>query len=423
MPDTADQRKLRAQQARADLYRKAVKEVLAGLPNEKGRRDDAAKSLDFYEGHFKAYNPRPAGKKVGPVRTSLFMQRCVKTLTKLLYKQGPVRKLTAPDGEDDTDYVAASEWLEKVYRHNNVNALMQKADRLTHVSHAAAIQVEADADPDCPVKLRLWDASEVYVWSDPSEPAKAAIVAVIDKYDEQRRLRLYDADRVTTFLTKKLDSGQTTGGTAYTQVGQTVVSELGVLPFSFFHYEIPTCDFWTTGPGDHLRECNDWINRRLTAMLDSCTANLDPILVVTNVREGYTVPEAKPGLTIYPPNATMGPDDTARDPALNYLQSDPGFVAAGWEDMNNGIDHELEMIGVPPSMIRMAETAARSGESIVAEQIEPVGAAQERQSVAEVAEDDLAKLVLLVGSRHLQTQTYDEFGGANFDEYAATSRA
>lgn len=398
------------------LYPQVVKEILSGNYGQAKRIDTAAKNLEFYRGCFERYSPRSAGdarQDARFVRTSLVMQRAVDSLTDLLYRENPKRALKPPKGDDsagsEADYLAATNWLEACYRANNMGAKWQEADRFTHISDVAAFQVEPSPDPDCPVRIRLWDASEFYAWPAPDDPTTAVAVAVRDMWDLQKRIRLYTAMSLTEFRTKKLpEEGATSGGTAYYQIGYPRKNPLGLLPFSFFHYREPTSDFWTPGPGNQLRQMNDCTNKRLTDLFDSCVYNLNPTLVIKNAAPGTKPPPAGPGSVWFVEGSKPNISSPQVAPDAAYLQADPSFIDAGWLDLNNGIDHGMEMIGVAPAQIRMTQQSAMSGDAIVAEQIAPVKHAEGRKKVARVAEDDLAKLVLLAGAAHLKAQKADD---------------
>ncbi len=375
------------------------KEILAGLPNDRARLDDALFNLEYYRGDFSRFPTRPAGDDKRYERTSLFMQRAVNVLSKLLYKSGPKRTLTGHD--------AATLWLEGVYARNAADALLRQADRYTYISDVAAVQVEpAEGDADCAVHLHLWSAESFLVWPLPGEPARAGAVAVIDRDDCRRRLRLWTADEVRYYQTDKWEEGKTktAGATAYKLVSSEP-NALGVIPFGFIHYEQPTNEFWTAGPGTHLRGSNDCVNKRLTTLFDGCETGLDPALVATDTRVGWRPPSPRrPGDVWYFDTRVSAAGEAIGSPKAEYLQADPGFVAAGWEDLDSAIDHDLEMAGVQPSQVRMTQTTAASGDAIVAEQIEPVTDAEGRQSKAAREEEALAKLVLAIGAKHLGSQ-------------------
>jgi hypothetical protein len=129
------------------------------------------------------------------------------------------------------------------------------------------------------------------------------------------------------------------------------------------------------------------------------------------VAESFSVPPAKPGQVWNLPGGGGGGAITDRDgtPDAKYLQADSSFVAAGWDDLNSGIDHGLEMLGVAPAQIRMTQDGAASGKSIQSEQIQPVKHAEGRQALAAHVEDGLCKLVLAVGAKHLGSQEVDEY--------------
>lgn len=388
------------------LYAKIVSEIEAGLPNEHHRRDEALDNLRFYEMKFELYPTRDlagSGDSNKFQRNSPFMRRVVDALCANLYKEGPTRDLP--------EHPEASEWLNDCYRRNNINALLQEADRLTHVVDFVALQVEPSSDPDWPLKIRLWDGAHLYVWTDLDDPCVAVAVATLDVQDARRRMRLWTGSSITTFLTKKWDATTwTSGATSYLQDGPKKPNTLGVLPFAFIHYAMPTTSFYGHGPGKLLRDVNWAINKRLNDIFDCCRYNLNPIVLLNSVSASF-----KPASPARPGDVwNLSPDlDAAGEgtvtPSATYLQADSSFVAAAWDDQQNTIDHTLEMLGVPPSSIRMEQTTAASGDAIVAEQLEPVKYAESRQRKAAIEEDELARLVLKVGAAHLGSQEYEGY--------------
>jgi hypothetical protein len=392
-------------------------EILGGLRNEKERLDSALFNLEFYRGDFRRFPPRDTNQNSDGnryPRTSLFMKRVVDKLAGLLYKDGPKRSIAG--------HAAAEAWLAECYRRNNADALLQHADRLTFVSDCALVQAEPSPDPECPVKLRLWDASSFVVWCDPDDPCTLAFAAVIDRDNNRRRLRLWTPTEVREYRTREWDEQtKTAGATAWVFYGSTP-NALGLVPFAPVHYEVPTCGFWVDGPGDHLRETNDWVNKRLTDMVDACRFNLIPLLLLQGVREGWRPPSpVKPGDVINPPADVNAGGDRVAPPDAKYVQGDSSFVAAGWDDLQNGIDHALEMVGVPPGSVRIAMDPAKSGAAIISEQIEPVSAAESRQRKAEREEDALKTLVLTVGARHLGGQNPASLPAGQYAEAQATA--
>ena len=393
----------------ADIDR-AIRDGLPGVEKERIRR--AEKALEFYKADFSRYPTRPADASKTDKRyerTAPVMQRVVNTLTGTLYKDGPKRTLM--------EHEQASEWLGNVYRRNVADALFQQADRLSGVSDVAMFQAIRSADPRNPVKIQLWDASQFSVWLEPDDQSTVAAVAVRDMYDGQRRLTLWTADEKWVYFTAQFDKNVTSGATAYGKPTK-LDNPHGFLPFSFVHWDLPVCDFWSGGPGNHLVEVNDCTNYGLTTGFDRVKFNLNPIIKLHNVRTGWKPPAPmQPGqIWDLPANTNSEGQDAAPD--ATYLEADPSYVVAGWEDLNNYLDTVMAMHGVPPATIRMTQESARSGVSIVAEQIPLILWAKSRQRPFACYEDQLATLVLRVGATHLNSQ---DVGNPHLDEYKATA--
>lgn len=372
-----------------------------GLPRvEKERIDRAAKALEFYKADFTRYPTRqPNSSKEARryERTAPVMQRIVNTLTGTLYKDGPKRTLS--------EHEEASEWLGNIYRRNVVDALFQQADRLSGVSDVAMFQAVQSRDPRCPVRIRLFDASQFSVWLDPEDQTTPVAVAVRDLYNGQKRIRLWNDEVVWTYLTDAVDYRNTSGGTAY-KLKTKSDNPHGFLPFSFVHWDMPICDFWSGGPGNHLVDVNDCTNFGLTNGFDRVRYNLNPIVVMKNIRAGWRPPSpVQPGDFWDLPAGDIGDNGAiGSEPSAEYLQSDPSYVVASWDDLNNYLDTVMAMHGVPPATVRMTQESARSGVSIVAEQIPLILWAKSRQRPFASYEDQLATLILKVGSNHLGVQ-------------------
>jgi hypothetical protein len=392
-----------------DLLKDIDSEIRAGLTNERARLDDALFNLEFYNGDFSRFPPKPnAGRRDSLPRTSLVMQRICRTLTANLYKRGPTRKLKPPKGVAAGPYDAATEWLEHCYRCNGADALWQESDRLSCAADVAGFQVRKTPDPAKPVEILLWRANEIVVWVDPDDQKKPIAVATLDLYNHQRRLRLYTAETMTTYMTDQWT--QTTlsaGATAYKFVSEKP-HDYGEVPFTFVHFNFPTCEFQTPGIGTYLRSVNEGINLGLTLGFDSIRYNLVPILLFKNVAAGFTPKLVQPGDIWDLPGRGDGEDGLA-EPGAEYLQADSSFVAASWDDLKSYLDHVLEMVGVPPNTIRMETTGAESGVAIIAEQTPLILWAESRQRPFASYEDHLAKLVLSVGAKHLGKQEYSEY--------------
>jgi hypothetical protein len=375
-------------------------EVRGGLQCERTRLDDAMFNLEFYEGDFSRFPPRSPGQAYDSrryFRNIPIMQRIVNCLTDHLYASGPVRVIS--------DAPEATEWLQNVYQRNNVDSLFQSAEQMSGVTSLAAFQVEASPDPCCPVGICLWDGSQLCVWTHPDRPLEPLAVATIDLYDYQRRLRLWTADEMTTYVTEKWNPGIGNASTAYYQQGPPVPNPYGCIPFSFVHWKKPVRDFWTSSPGTRLRALNDGLNFFLTEHFDCVRYNTRPVIVLKNVRAGWRPPKPiKPG-DVWDLPADEDSEGDAKQTA-DYLQADPGFIMAGWEDANHFIDLALECDGVPPASFRLVQDAASSGVQVVVEQIPLIAWATKRQRQFACYETDLAKLVFRIGASHLTSQDF-----------------
>ena len=280
-----------------DILSKIEAEIVqANLQHERRRLDDALFNLEFYHGDFTRFPPRQSGGTSYDSgrypRGSLIFQRVADTLSANLYAEGPTRKLSPKEGDPARPYEGATAWLERCYQANLVDALWQQADTLGAVSDVAAFQVSASPDPERPVRVRLWDASQFCVWTDPEDPTAPLAVATIDVYNQQRRLRLYLPEIIRTYLSDVLGPNQTAGGRDFKFRGE-VKNPYGIVPFSFAHFRLPVGDFWSGGPGNYLRSVNDGTNFALTEGFDCIRYNLRPILVFKHVRAD--VPAAQPG--------------------------------------------------------------------------------------------------------------------------------
>jgi hypothetical protein len=380
----------------ATLLKKIDKEITGGLPNEFKRIGPCERALNFYHGRFNLYPIRTEGAdkytKLAP-RYSLITQRIINVLTGNLYREGPRRSMP--------DHPEASKWLDNIYRINCVDAAFQQADTLAGITDAAMFQVVPTEDPKKPIRILLWDASQFCVWLDPEDQLTPVAIGVRDKYDEQSRFTLWTDRIVRTYLTPKNDQADATTTKSRDFVYRNEKPNvLGLLPFSFVHWNFSLQDFWTFGLGGYLSQVNEIVNASLT-MTNGCVAfNLTPIILTRGLAIG-----SRPSGPISPGDIWDLAADPANEgqgaaPSAEYLQADSSFVAASWEDIRSYLDHVLEMCGVPPGTIRMDVDAMRSGVAIVAEQIPLITWAKARQRPFSYFEDNLARLVLTIGAAH-----------------------
>lgn len=412
------------------LILKAHREITqGGLKGQHARLESARANLDFFDGNFENAPVRAKGNTAYDSsrypRHSLIMRRIISVLTMNLYAEGPIRKLVPPEGEDDGPYESATKWLNDCYARNDVDACWQEADKLSMISEVAAFQVSAWPDQEWPVHIDLLDASQFCVWMNRDMPLVPELVAVLDVMDDRRRLRLYSDESIRVYMTKdQVDSSQVSAPLDQNyRYEEERKNPYGIIPFSFVHFSKPVRKFWTGSPGNGLRQVNDSINFKMTETFDSIRYNLRPIVKLKNVRPDWKPPAPiMPGDVWHMATASDSSREKGDEADAGYLQADPSFVEADWQDTQSYIDHTLEMHGVPPSIIRMTQESVRSGVAIVAEQLPVIAWAKSRQKPFEKYEDALAKLVLKIGARHLGSREVEEYQATAEDLERVSSR-
>ena len=317
-----------------------------------------------------------------------------------LYKNQPTRKLADPE---------VSEWLERIYRRNFVWAKQRRCDALTLIGGFAGYQFSGSTDPTSPVDIQLWGADQIAFWVDPNSPTKPIAVATVDMADNQRRLRLYTLDEIVTYVTDKGVIHPGFGGTAFKRTGERKANPYrdrqgnGIIPFAFAHWTFPAQDFETNSPGLNLKELNQGVNERIDLLGDSIYFNCRPIGLAEGVDDGWVPPaELRPGDFITLAASSVDAGGNGPSPTLRYLLPELAYVTKDWEDLNNNLDMQLEMWGVPPSLIRMIQTASQSGAAIQAEQLPIIGWVEGRRSDWAAYEEDDARIALMVSESHLR---------------------
>jgi hypothetical protein len=393
-------------------------EIEGGLTNSRDLRKDAYDNFRFARAHFEEYPTKSRDgryQSLATRRTSPVFMRLVAILTSLLYKNQPTRKLS-----DEW----ATEWLAKVYKRNAMWAKWKGADELSIIGGFAGMQFAGDEDPLAPVKISQWRAHDMLVWSDADDPTVPDAVAVIDMYDGQRRLRLWTRDTIFTYETEKGVDHVARGGTAWKYKGRKDnpyrrvkdplydESEEGIIPFCFTHWYYPTVEFEQDGPGNAIRQLNEWVNGAVDSLGDRICYQGNPIGVAQGVAANWRPPaQIKPGDFL---NLSAEQVDAAGNgpmPTLFYLAPELGFIDATWLDLNNFLDHALEMHGIPPSLIRMVQTGARSGLAIQAEQLPLLAWVEGRRGMWSDYEEQAARMALLVGESHLRTHGHEKDAG------------
>lgn len=366
------------------------KAILDGLPDEgcqKIRQEHAAANLDYYLGCFEPYAYKIPPNRADDGRSTrycLLTQSIVNKLTENLYRVSPARTLK--------DQPGATTFLERTYHQNNLFAKWQSADRQSLLNQVCAFQVGATGDFVAPLKIALWDASQLMVWLDPEDCTK--VVAVKTHYDVAKRRyhRLWTPETVAEYESD---------ASSYTAIKKTneYPNPYGMLPFSFVHFNFPSADFWSGALGNTLRQINDNLNTLLTYLSDDIRYNLRPRMVAKNC-DAKMEPN-RPGLAgdilhISPNVLEEGANSLEAD--LYFLQSEPDYVSKAWEDLQNYLNLSLELAGIPESSIRMVQSKARSGVSIQSEQLPLIVWAKARQPYFALYEDQLARLVFAIGA-------------------------
>jgi len=395
-------------QRTASTQKDIEKEIESGLPNQIGRMRDAYDCLRYSKGRFEEYPTRHKDMRYRSPsvrRTSPLFKRIVEILTMHLYKNSPTRKLRDPE---------ASLWLEQVYKRNFMAARFKRADQLSLIGGFAGFKFSGSTDPHSPLDIELWGADQLAFWVDPERPTKCMAVATVDFWDNRRRLRLFTQDEIVTYDTDKGVIHPAFGGTAFRKLSrkrnpyrtrptpENPEGE-GIVPFSFSHWDFPAQDFETNSPGLNLKELNQSVNERLDNLGDSIYFNCKPIGLARNVDDAWTPPaEIRPGDFIILPASSIDAGGNGPEPTLSYLMPDLTYVAADWQDLNANLDHQLEMWNVPPALIRMVQSGARSGASLQAEQLPILGWVEGRRGDWACYEDNAALTAFKTAESHLR---------------------
>lgn len=384
--------------------------VKGGFPEDQYRIHNYSIAVDIYE---KNYQPYLAGwingnrNKELNARYSPIMARVVEVLSEHLYKRAPIREIVG--------FPEATSILNQIYDASDFNAVMQEADQLTYVTDASALEfVPNDGDDavDVPVKIRVWNASEFVPVFLPDDQNIPWAVCTLSSYGKRRACRVFTNEFARLYLSTSNSVAQQTvaftgkgaeqkTGTGYEQVGETT-NHLGAVPFEFVHFKKPTNKFWTSGVGLLLAHVNIHMNYRMSN-LSYQTDQWRPKGVLTGVPEDFNFPpDQEPGqYTRLPPSADGM--RTSSDAIAQYIGPDLTFTQFDWQDIQNYWEHAVEMIGVPPSAIRMEQQGGTSGVAIMSEQLPLIERAEKRQPLMLSFERAIAKKCLTAALGHYLT--------------------
>ena len=385
--------------AAPELLDRILDEVSGGLQSEvtKGRMDRAQKARDFYNFDGQRHWDEFANDAETPIdyiarkyRESGFTREAVDVLCEHVYAPGPDR--TWDDGP------AVDEFLERVYRDVHINAKMQRAESLSTLMDVAAIQIDAGTGTfdDHPIRLHLWGADEFEIWEDANDRLEVVAVCTRDKYDLQRRFRLWTIDEVYTYVTRKAEG--TAGGRVAEPVGPPQPNPYGMIPFVFVHYSLPQCDFWEPGIGNLLVNGELRMNDRLSRIEQSIHKHLNPIPIAKDVPDGFQV-IIQPNMFLRLNRRAVAPGADGAfggagppEPELSYLQANID-VDGSWRDLEGYAGMLLEAARIPRSAVRMEQTGIASGIALLVEQAPLITRAKQRRPMFNVYEETLGRAI------------------------------
>ena len=402
-------------------FTRVDKEITSGMKNEKARLANAWKARQWYEGNVKPFLSAMAyelGLRENTVRTTNIMKSWVDILTKHLYAGSPERMI--PDNPEMTDY------LKKVYSESNIDAVMTLACQYALVSGVAAIQVEineADTEDESSAFLalarpavshRVWPADQFVVWVHPDKPLLPWCVAIIDYYDQRRRLRAWTSEKLVTYETAKYNAEAPWDGNAYRLVSEEK-NFLGVVPFAFVWHEQPTSEFWTPAPGDSMQMFQEALTARLWKQNDDILYQR-PILQGRNLRSDVKIPDKYQAGDLIRMAPVMDQLGDGPEPMIEYAYCDLSYLTLDREQLDYDMTMFADSLGLPVAAWRLNGQSAASGVSFISEQLPVIEAAERRQFVLQRYERDLAMVTLVVANAYLGgVPQIDQAMNADFD--------
>lgn len=383
-----------------------------GFQDDQHRLQAAGMCRDCYDGNFYPHISQWIGSDKGreiSARFSMIMRRTVDVLSMHLYRKGPVRYIA--------NNPVATQVLNRIYKANDFDSLMQLADRTTYITDVAAIEFLPNEGVDAasvPVKMRLWDASEFVPVFSPEEPIIPIAVATMGTAGKKRMLRVFTANTISKYVS---EAPATETSYAHRAVPSGGMKEafgfpqenyLGILPFEFVHYEMPRSTFWVSGVGKQLAHLNFHVNRRLCDLADQII-NWRPKGVIMNTAADSNLPhDSKPG-QFTRLEGVRGPNAGDNPPIAQFIAPDLAFTQYDWQDLTAYIDHLIEMLGVPASAVRMEQQGGTSGVAIMSEQLPLIERAESRQRLFEATERKIARKTLEIAAVQLMAAIPPEF--------------
>jgi hypothetical protein len=131
--------------------------------------------------------------------------------------------------------------------------------------------------------------------------------------------------------------------------------------------------------------------------------NLRPKGFAKNCPPQFVVPtNMRPDEFVTLPNA-FNAQGEGPEAELGWLYPDTSFTTIDWNDLTAYIDLSLEMLGIPPSAIRMEQQGGTSGIAIQSEQLPLIEEAENRQVAFERYETELARITLIAAAAQISS--------------------
>ena len=235
-------------------------EIVGGLKNERERMACARVARDYYEGNFEPYMADYG--RILAIRDNSPNRRSIPYVRSII--DAKIRRFYMADPEADDYRESASD---RLFGH----ALQQGPDHTeagrrssSRPWAACAMQVELNApksDGEAQstlalarpaAELRLWAADEFAVWCSPDELLTPYAVAVLDRYDNQTRCRLWTPEVFAVYTSKNGTAPRRRAGTRIFEQVSEEPNFIGLVPFAFQWWTEPTKDFWVWSPGEEL---------------------------------------------------------------------------------------------------------------------------------------------------------------------------
>ena len=301
-----------------------------------------------------------------------------------LYKEDAKRTFLTDSGETDR---RVQQRMDAVYRANVMAPLLQLVDRMARLQGSVAVRPLYHTEPGDPrqgqVEYVFYHREKLDVLTDDRDPTTPAAVVVRWRSNNRDWVEVWTSQTVVTLRSRRQYTGDAIRlGRAETnelvQVGRQE-NRYGILPFAFFHNELPVDVPLATPGGRNLVELNKRINDKLSDLAYIALFQAHGQWYV----KGSVPPEWKP---------VTGPNRLIKVPA----DGDLGVIApvvdfeAYLAYINGVINLLLLAEGVPQATVRMDQSAARSGVAIIAEQLPLIEDRQQRRELFRLWERTLA---------------------------------